>query len=132
MSRHVSAIGGERTLATLEAVQRAVQSAVDTAEVDRDAPDGERVRFDREALRRVSEFYKAPSTQDQVIRSWRAVLRVLIDKEDLERALATVVLQDRLRGIRDVSYESIDGVWKRRAEDEIRDEDDPWLAERNW
>ena len=119
-------------MATLEAVQRAVQSAVDTAEVDRDAPEGERVRFDREALRRVSDLYKAPSTQDQVIRSWRAVLRVLIDKGDLEKALATVVLQDRLRGMRDVSYELIDGVWKRRAENEIRDEDDPWLAERNW
>jgi hypothetical protein len=56
MSRLVSTNGGERTLATLEAVQRAVQGAVDTAEVDRDAPDGERVRFDREALRRVSDL----------------------------------------------------------------------------
>jgi hypothetical protein len=56
----------------------------------------------------------------------------VIDKGDLEKALATVVLQDRLRGMRDVTYELIDGVWKRRAEDRIRDEDDPWLAERNW
>ena len=119
-------------MASLEAVRQAVQSAVDTAQVDKDAPEGERVRFDREALGRVTTFYKAPGTQDQVIQSWRAVLRDVLDQMDIDRGLAAVVLQDRLKGARDVGYDLVEGVWNSVAANEVRDEDDPWLAERNW
>lgn len=124
--------GGERAVASIEAVRQAVRAAVDSAHVDRNAPEGERVRFDREALSRVTALYKAPDTQDQVIQAWRAVLRAVLDDQDIDKGLASVVLQDRLKGVRDVSYDLVDGVWKRRPENEVRAEDDPWLAERNW
>lgn len=133
MHAHPVKLEGDAGVVSDRTAELAVNRAADTATVDRNAAEDERVAFDREALERVSRMYNDPITQDTLIRAWhRASRAAIVDRRDMDLALALVVLRDRLRRVRGVNYELTAEGMSVLPPGDVPIEEDPWLAERNY
>ncbi len=73
------------------AVEEALRSAASGAHVDRDAPAGEQVSFERGALDRVVRLFRETGGEDRVISAWNQVLREFITA-GARRARAALLL----------------------------------------
>ena len=126
------------------AVEEALRSAASGAHVDRDAPAGEQVSFERDALDRVVRLFRESGGEDRVISAWNQVLREFITAgaeagkgspaaaRYLDAALALFALKDRLRGGGPRQYRmGPGGELEMVGQEEVDPLDDPWLAERN-
>lgn len=125
-------------------VEDALRSAASGAHVDRDAPAGEQVSFERDSLDRVVRLYRETGGEDLVISAWNRVLREFITAgaeagkgspaaaHHLDRALALFALKDRLRGGGARQYRmGPGGELEMVGREDVDPIDDPWLAERN-
>ena len=126
------------------AVEDALRSAARGAHVDRDAPAGEQVSFERDSLDRVVRLYRETGGEDRVISAWNRVLGEFITAgaeagrgspaaaPHLAGALALFALKDRLRGGGPRQYRvGLGGELEMVGQEDGDPLDDPWLAERN-
>lgn len=131
-------------MASQTAVEDALRTAASRANVDRDAPVGEQVSFERDSLDRVVRLFREAGGEDRVISSWNVVLGEFITAcaeaekgspaaaRHLEVALALLALKDRLRGGGPRQYRmGPGGELQMVGREDVDPLDDPWLAERN-
>ena len=86
-------------MATEQVITAAVDRAVETANIDADAPReprDERCRFDPDALAAVIRFCDSGKNRDLVIDVVDRALRRWIDGLDMDRILAAVMLRERI------------------------------------
>jgi len=125
-------------------VETALRAAASKAVVDRQAPAGEQVSFERDSLDRVVRLFREAGGEDRVISSWNVVLREFITAgaeagkgtaaalRHLDGALALFALKERLRGGAPRQYRmGAGGELEILGRDDLDPLDDPWLAERN-
>jgi hypothetical protein len=99
-------------MATSKVVDAAIDDALAKASVDHDSAEAERVTFDPRTLDRLKALMKESGGPARVRDAWRHAIRTAIDDLDGDRALAALVLSDRLRGAPNRSYRaSADGSW---------------------
>jgi hypothetical protein len=99
-------------MATSKVVRQAIEEAVDSAKVDRSAPEGEWVAFDPATLDRIKSLMKESGGEERVRDAWRLVIREAINGLEGDRSLAALVLSDRLRGAPARAYvQAADGSW---------------------
>ncbi|QWZ07718.1 hypothetical protein KRR39_20360 [Nocardioides panacis] len=111
-------------MASQKTYYEAMQSAVDAATVDADAPHDERVTFDRHTLDRVMRLYKEPGGEMKARFAWRDLLNAIIERRDAEAGLALWTLRDRLTGSTGRRYEeTVNGLLAKP--DAPRSPDDP-------
>lgn len=131
-------------MASQAGFEAALRTAANKAVVDRQAPAGEQVSFERESLERVVQLFRETGGEDRVISSWNVVLREFITAgaeagkgseaavRHLNGALALFALKDRLRGGAPRQYRmGTDGELQMVGREDVDPLDDPWLAERN-
>lgn len=120
------------TYSPADRVARAVDAAILTATIDREAPKDERVRFNREHLDKVALLYKAHATRDEAYRTVQDRISAAldaslvkygtdpgdawIDTPEWHDAMAAAWLRSRLDALTDSTYaQAADGSLELRA-----------------
>ena len=100
-------------MASQQTYHKAMAAAMESASVDRAAPEDERVCFDPKRLERVVELFKEPGGTRMMKCAYRDLLHdAVLERSDMDQALALLVLRDRLTGSRDRRYVETDGGWR--------------------